>query len=455
MQHILNDSDSVAAIVAERVWGGEPLKTLLANRAAMPGLRHVIALAERVPAGTIPLRDVMVTPATELPSHPADPDALAALIYTSGTTGAAKGSMHTHSTLLYPIAATRRELDALRFKPHLLAKAIVRVVTIYPSRLLNFVSFALKRPGVALLPLPAYTTAGFAAALGPLLIGDCLVLMERFIPAEALRLIQQERVTTIAAVPTLMTLMLRVPDFDRYDLSSLLYCSVGAAPVPPALVEEIEKRIGCGVAIAFGATEAAGGVVATNPVLDSRHALKETVGKLSPHWEARVVDDQRRPLQTGQVGELALRGASIMQGYYKAPELTRETIDADGWYYTGDLATIDAKGFIRIVGRKKDMIIRAGQNIYPAELEAVLAAHSQIRQVAVIGVPTQEGDERVLACVIADPETHLQAVDVLDFCRKEMAPYKVPDEVRFMTELPMNPSGKVQKYILREMVMRS
>jgi fatty-acyl-CoA synthase len=179
------------------------------------------------------------------------------------------------------------------------------------------------------------------------------------------------------------------------------------------------------------------------------------VGKLSPHWEARVVDDQRRPLQTGQVGELALRGASIMQGYYKAPELTRETIDADGWYYTGDLATIDAKGFIRIVGRKKDMIIRAGQNIYPAELEAVLAAHSQIRQVAVIGVPTQEGDERVLACVIADPETHLQAVDVLDFCRKEMAPYKVPDEVRFMTELPMNPSGKVQKYILREMVMRS
>ncbi|MCX6032695.1 MAG: AMP-binding protein [Chloroflexi bacterium] len=452
LRHILDDAEAAAVVVAERVWGGEPLKTFAAVRADLPGLRHVIVAGQGSLPDALRLSELIAEPARELPPATGSPDDMAALVYTSGTTGAPKGSIHTHQTLLYATLTLSREVDAIVSRPWLLAKVIWLTVKRYPSRLRGLISFVMGHQNTTLVALPAYTIAGFAGVIGALIGGDCLVLMERFIPAEALRLIQQERITAIGGVPTMMAMMLRVPDFDRNDLSSVLFCSMGAAPVPPSLVEEIEKRIGCAVLIGFGTTEAAGGIMGTNPFLDSRRAARETIGKLNPEWEAKVVDDQRRPLPTGQIGELILRGPSVMKGYYKAPELTAQTIDAEGWYSTGDLATIDAKRYIRIVGRKKDMIIRGGQNIYPAELEATLVAHPQIRQAAIIGIPTNLGDERVLACLVLEPGASLLPAAVLDFCRGQLAPYKVPDEVRFLDELPMNPTGKVQKYILREMV---
>lgn len=469
LRYILDDAEVVAVVVAERMWGGSPLKALMAAREELPRLRHVVVAGEPRPGADAPaapdlnpsqesvlrLADLIATPPAELPPPAGNPDDLAALIYTSGTTGAPKGSMHTHSTLLFPGMALQRYLDEILSHPGPLLKAVAQGLLRYPFRLGGLLRLALKQPMTTLSPLPPHTTAGFVVVLGCLMNGNPLVLMERFVPAEALRLIEQERVHSLVAVPTIMAMLLRVPDFEHYDLRSLLYCTMGAAPVPPALAEQIEKRIGCAVVIGFGTTEVAGAIVGTNPFLDPRNTTKETVGKLSPAWEARIVDDQRRPLPTGQVGELALRGDSLMKGYYKAPELTSQTIDAEGWYYTGDLATIDAQGFIRIVGRKKDMIIRAGQNIYPAELEAVLAAHPQIHQAAVIGLPTPDGDERVLACVVPATDAGLSSADVLDYCRRELAPYKVPDEVRFVPELPMNPAGKVQKFILREMMVNA
>ena len=452
LRHILADAEAAAVVVAERVWGGEPLKTLAAIRGDLPGLRHVIVAGERSLPDALLLSELMAAPAGELPPSAGAPDDMAALVYTSGTTGVPKGSIHTHSTLLYPMVALRRYLDGIRRSPRLLIGLVRTSLTHYRSRFISLIRFVLKNPSALLLPLPTYSIAGFGAMQGTLLGGNPLILMDRFVPAEALRIIQQERVVSFVAVPTMVALLLRAPDFARYDLSSLLLLTMGAAPVPPALAEEVERRIGCAAVIGFGATEVAGGMVSTNPFLDPRRASKETVGKLNPDWEARIVDDQRRPLPLGQIGELALRGASIMKGYYKAPELTREIIDAEGWYYTGDLATLDANRYIRIVGRKKDMIIRGVQNIYPTELEAALVSHPQIRQTAVIGVPTEVGDERVTACLVLEPGASLPAAAVLDFCRKQLAPYKVPDEVRFLDELPMNPAGKVQKYILREMV---
>jgi fatty-acyl-CoA synthase len=193
--------------------------------------------------------------------------------------------------------------------------------------------------------------------------------------------------------------------------------------------------------------------LATNP-FDPERLQTETVGRLFPGIEAKVVDEARHEVPRGLAGELALRLPSAMRGYYKAPEITTQALDAEGWYYTGDLATMDEQGYVRIVGRQKDMIIRGGQNVYPAEIESHLLSKPGIQSVAVVGVPDPLAGERVWAFVVPQEGVKLTPADVLNYCRGELTPYKVPDQVRIVDSLPMTATGKVQKFALRDMVLQ-
>jgi len=285
--------------------------------------------------------------------------------------------------------------------------------------------------------------------------GRVLVHRERFVPSDVLAMIEREKVNVMVLPPVLAKMLVQHPDVDKYDLSSLIYISLGASPVPPSLVDEMLDRIGCPVMIGYGVTELVGGPARTNPFADSRKNLRETVGRTVTGFEIRVVDANRQPVPVGEVGELALRGAPKALGYYKAEELTTTSFDEDGWYYSGDLGTVDKDGYYRIVGRVKDMIIRAGQNIYPAELENVLVKHPKIKQASVIGVPDALAGEKVLAYIIPAEGAELTQVDVLNYCRENMAPYRVPGNVFFVDEFPLNASGKVLKRVMREEAIKN
>jgi acyl-CoA synthetase (AMP-forming)/AMP-acid ligase II len=283
-------------------------------------------------------------------------------------------------------------------------------------------------------------------------MGDRLVVMPRFHPQEALELVERESVTILVAVPTAFQAMLGLPDFGRYDTSSLLVCGTGAAPCPPVLAREIQRRFGCALHMGFGMTESAG-AISISSLADSDAEQAETVGRPMPGIDVRIVDEERRDLPQGEVGELAVRGGGVMLGYYRAPELTSEVLDERGWLYTGDLATIDARGYLRIVGRKKDLIIRGGQNIYPAEIEGHLLSHPKVRDAAVVGVPSAVGGESVWAYIRLEEGAEMTPREVLDHCRGTLAICQIPSEVRFLRELPQAEPGKSQKHKLRAMAL--
>jgi len=237
-------------------------------------------------------------------------------------------------------------------------------------------------------------------------------------------------------------------DGRGYDVSSLLICGTGAAPCPPHLAHEVRQRFGCAIHIGFGATETAGGISATS-LADSDERQAETVGQPMPGVEIKVVDEARRELPPGEVGELACRSEGVMRGYYRAPEATAQVMDDEGWDYTGGLARVDEDGYVHIVGRKKDVIIRGGQNVYPAEIEIYLAAHDRIREAVVVGMPSAIGGESVWAFVILDNGAEMTAHDVLNYCRQELEAFKIPSQVRFVADFPRTETGKPKKFELR------
>jgi acyl-CoA synthetase (AMP-forming)/AMP-acid ligase II len=275
------------------------------------------------------------------------------------------------------------------------------------------------------------------------------VVLPRFHPREAMRLVERERVTLLVAVPTVYQVILGLPNLEQYDTSSLLICGVGGAPCPPHLAQEIQRRFHCAIHVGFGATELGGGIAVTS-LADADRQRTETVGRPLPGMEVKVVDGQRRELGPGEVGELACRSDSVMMGYYRAPDATAEVIDDEGWYYTGDMARIDEQGYIQIVGRIKDMIIRGGKSIYPAEIEHHLTSHAKIREAAVVGVPDAIEGESVWAFLLLEEGVEMTVREVLDHCRLELEVEKVPSRVRFLDAFPRSATGKPQKFRLRE-----
>ncbi len=397
-------------------------------------LRHVISPTDLMKAGPHPAHATV------------SPGDLLALLYTSGTTGKPKATMHTHGSLIAPVVATLkvRELWARPSSVRTIVE-VAKAVARYRGRLLR----SIGRPQTIMSTAGWHTITGLHVMLQGLLMGDRLVVMTKFHPGEALEIVEKERVTVLVAVPTAYQAMLSLPDMARHDFSSLLVCASGGAACPPSLARDIRQAFGCAIYNGFGMTEAAGGI-SVSTLADSDEQQDETVGRVMPGIDVRIVDGERRNLPPGQAGELAVRGEGVMMGYYKAPDLTAMVKDDDGWLYTGDIARIDAKGYLHVVGRTKDIIIRGGQNIYPAEIEDYLRTHPRIEEAAVVGVPSAVGGESVWAFVRVKENARMTIQEVLDHCRGALETWKIPSQVRFVRELPQAETGKSQKFKLRE-----
>jgi fatty-acyl-CoA synthase len=408
-----------------------------------PTLRHILDAGGK--SSDTSLASVMEAGPADMALPTVAPDDLLALLYTSGTTGRPKATMHTHSSLIAPVVASLKVRE-LWLRPSSLkiladaAKALAR----YRLRMLRSVG----KPQTIMTTMGWHTITGLHVMLQGLLMGDRLAVLPRFHPQAALELVQRERVTVLVAVPTAYQAILALPDLSRYNTSSLFVCAVGGAACPPELAREIRSRLKCALYNGFGMTEMGGGV-SVSGLADSNEQQAETVGHPMPGVEVRIVDERRRDLPGGQVGELAVRGEGVMKGYYQAPELTAAVLDAEGWLYTGDMARIDDKGYLHIVGRKKDVIVRGGQNIYPAEIEHHLETHPLIEKAAVVGVPAAVGGESVWAFVLLKDDARMTVQEVLDHCRGHLEIYKIPSQVRFVSEIPQGEMGKSQKFKLR------
>jgi fatty-acyl-CoA synthase len=449
LRHILSDAAAAAVLTVPTCWGNDLLDILRGLRPELPSLRHIVVAGTASGQDVVSLAEVMAGPTDGPRLDRAAASDLFGLIYTSGTTGMPKGTMHSHRSMLAPVIAGERLYEELFGKPSL--ERLSRFFHVVASHAGRFVRWAGKQL-THLTPSPFHAMTGYGLMLNTVLFGNRLALLDRFHPLRTLEIIDREQVNVFVGTPTMYAMMLQMADLARYDLSSLLLAVMGAAPCPPDLVRQVRERFGCPVMIGFGATEIAGGALTTR-LDDPEDKGAETVGRPFPDAEIRVVDEQRRQVPRGQVGELACRTDGVMLGYYHAPDATAAALDEEGWYYTGDLAVMDDKGYVRIVGRKKDMIIRGGQNIFPVEIENRLVAHPHIKHVAVVGVPTRDGDERVWAFIVPRDGVQPDATDVLEFCRRELAVYKVPDEIRFVAELPFTATGKVQKFALRQQAL--
>jgi fatty-acyl-CoA synthase len=303
------------------------------------------------------------------------------------------------------------------------------------------------------IPVPFYHC--FGMVLGNLAVvthGACIVIpSEGFAPAAVLETVEAERCTSLYGVPTMFIAELNEPDFARFDLSSLRTGIMAGSPCPIEVMKRVQSEMHMGdVTICYGMTETSPVSTQTRPGTRLEKQVS-TVGTVHPHVEVKIVDPETgRTLQRGQPGELCTRGYSVMLGYWENEQATREAIDDARWMHTGDLATMDEEGYVNIVGRIKDMILRGGENIYPREIEEFLYTHPAIADVQVIGVPDPRYGEEVCAWVVLREGADLDEEGVKDFCRGSIARFKIPRYVRFVDGFPLTVTGKIQKFKMRE-----
>ena len=388
----------------------------------LPHLRAAIRVGTEKTPGMLNFDDVLesgrATPASELDDITAtlDADDAINIQFTSGTTGAPKGATLSHVNILnngrFVVAAQNfTERDRL------------------------------------CIPVPLYHC--FGMVMGVL---GC-VAAEGFDPDLNLRALANERCTAVYGVPTMFVAMLDHPELASFDLSSLRTGVMAGAPCPIEVMKRCVAQMNLSdMTIAYGMTE-------TSPVSfqtaigDPLERQVSTVGRVHPHVECKIVDEEGNTVAPGIQGELCTRGYSVMKGYWAEPEKTADSIDADGWMHSGDLAIIDTEGYGNITGRVKDMVIRGGENVYPREIEEFLYRHPAIRDVQVFGVPDARMGEEVAAWAILKPGESLTEEELRDYCRGQIAHYKIPRYVRMVSELPMTVTGKPQKFIMREAMM--
>ncbi len=303
------------------------------------------------------------------------------------------------------------------------------------------------------IPVPFYHC--FGMVLGNLACtthGACIVIpAPGFGPAESLRAVQAERCTSLYGVPTMFIAELALPDFGSYDLSTLRTGIMAGSPCPVEVMKRVVSEMNMTeVTICYGMTETS--PVSTQTTADDDMDRRvSTVGRVHPHVEVKVIDPETgRVLSRGAPGELCTRGYSVMLGYWDEPAKTAEAIDAARWMHTGDLAVMDEAGYLNIVGRIKDMVIRGGENIYPREIEEFLYAHSAIEDVQVVGVPDVKYGEELCAWIRLRPGQHLDADQVREYCRGKIAHFKIPRYIRFTESYPMTVTGKIQKFKMRD-----
>jgi fatty-acyl-CoA synthase len=395
--------------------------------AAFPDLQSVIRLGAEATPGFFNFDDISVRGGTD---EAAQLTALASVLqpddpiniqFTSGTTGSPKGATLSHHNILNNAIITGRMMD-------------------------------MTQDDVLVCPLPLYHCAGMvASSLASMAVGGAVVYPdEAFEPTSVLQAIEDEGATVLAGVPTMFLAELDHPEFSTFNVTSLRTGFIGGAPCPVELMKRIIADLHIPeITIVYGMTE-------TSPVSfqtradDSVDRRVSTVGQPQPHVEARIAGPDGRTLDVGQQGEILTRGYLVMPGYWNDKARTNEAIDADGWMHTGDLGVMDAQGYVRITGRAKDMVIRGGENIYPREIEEFLYTHPGIQEAQVFGIPDDRFGEEVCAWICLHNGHKLNKEDVRAFCKGDLAHYKIPRYIRFVSEFPMTVTGKIQKFAMRD-----
>ncbi|MEU7857813.1 class I adenylate-forming enzyme family protein [Nonomuraea sp. NPDC049141] len=407
-----------------------------AVRLAATGVPMIVARGE-APEGARSFEDVLgeVGADVTLPDVELSPEDPATIFYTSGTTGHPKGALGSHRNLGQ--------------SPMTVAYGLMRAVALAGKD----AAAAAGARRVTLLTVPLFHVTGcFSALTTTMFAGGGLVLMYKWDPEQALRLIERERITAMIGVPTNAWQLMSHPDFGKYDLSSLTTLGYGGAPAPPKLLERIGENLPDRAASnGYGMTETTGLAVGNGG--PDYQARPDSIGLPTAVVDVRVVAPTGAELPRGEVGELCVRGPNVIMRYWNKPEPTAQTF-VDGWLHTGDLAKIDEDGFVYIVDRAKDMVIRAGENVYCAEVEAAMFEHPAIDDAAVIGIPHDELGEEVGAVVRLKPGTSTTAEELQSFLVERIAKFKIPAHVWFRdSELPRNPGGKILKTHLRREVL--
>ncbi len=426
VEFILGFTEARVLIVPRAFRGFDYLAMIEGLRPRLPKLEHVFVVGHDVPEGCFDLRRFLdeggepeVSPEVLRARRP-HADQLSRTAFTSGTTGNPKAVLHVHNT------------------------------TNCPLRFLNR-GQRITADSVFLVFLPAGLNWGLFNVLQALHAGCRLVLQDLFRPEEALALIERERVTHLCCAPAHLVAMLNVPGLERYDLASLEVMMTGGASCPIEVIREVRERLPGQLLEMYGMLEC--GTQAHTLLTDDPEEVCGTVGRPVPEMGIRVVDDRGEDLAAGEVGEILTCGPSVTIGYYNNPEANRESFTADGWFHTGDQGSFDEQGNLRIVGRKKEMIIRGGANIHPREVEEVLYQHPKVLDAAIVGIPDHRLGERVCACIVPRAGERVTFEELVAFLRDRIARYKVPELMQTLEDLPRTPTGKVRKGPLRDLAM--
>ena len=393
--------------------------------AALPNLQYLFAGKGACPAGMTSYEASLAAASAMTPDEPdPDEDEVAGLFYTSGTTGGPKGVMLTHKNLC--------------------ANAIY-----------GMVQFAITPDWIFLHAAPMFHLADAAFVYSSVMSGVTNCFLPAFDPEAWLKMVQHYRVSHTVMVPTMVNAVLNHPALDKYDTSSLRMMFYGASPMPVDLLRRANGRFHCQFAQGYGLSEA-------SPVLsylapedhvfedaDKPLARVKSAGRPILGVEVKIVDAMDREVPRGEIGEVVARGANVMKGYWNQPAITAETLRG-GWLHTGDMGAFDADGYLHILDRKKDMIKPGGENVYSPEVEAMVASHPDVLEVAVIGVPDEKWTEIVKAIVVKRPSSELTEQGLIDYCRARMTHFKCPTSVDFVESLPKGGTGKLQKNVLRE-----
>jgi fatty-acyl-CoA synthase len=433
LEYAMNKVECKALILAPALKTSNYLEIVvdLAKGKKLPHLKHIVRLgAEETPgmlnfddlikAGGNKERDTLADLAAKLQFD----DAIN-IQFTSGTTGFPKGATLSHHNILNNG---------------------------------YFVGEGLKlTPGDRLcIPVPLYHCFGMVMGnLGCLTHGSTMVYpAEVFDPLATLKAISEERCTALYGVPTMFIAQLDHPEFARFNLKSLRTGIMAGSPCPIEVMKRVQSQMNMSeVTIAYGMTETS--PVSTQCATDDPVEKRvSTVGQVLPHIEIKIVDSSGKAVPRGETGEFCTRGYSVMKGYWNDEEKTREAIDDGGWMHTGDLATMDGDGYVNIVGRLKDMVIRGGENVYPREIEEFLYRHPKVQDVQVIGVPDPKYGEEICAWIKLREGQSATGEEIREFCRGQIAHYKIPRYIEFVDEFPMTITGKIQKFVMREQTIK-
>jgi long-chain acyl-CoA synthetase len=413
-----------------------------------PDLKYIILTDKDGVPGTVSYREIMSNSSNELVIEETDNDDVSALIYTAGTTGQPKGVMHTHYSLY---------INALSFYEYILnnlpvtlqqASYAIDPRTLKPIETSLCVT-GVNRATVSLGVLPLSHSYGIAFSIMGSFVGAKAVVLRWWNVEEALKAIQSFRISHMAAVPTMYIQMLDFPDLDKYDLSSLQACNSGGAALPVEVALRWKQKMGVDIREGWGLTESGATTTGQPAELPPKYG---SVGKsLLKCNTIKIFDNNGRELPSGQQGEIVVKGPTLMKGYWNLPEDTAQTIRG-GWLYTGDIGYMDEDGYIYITDRKKDIIIRGGENVSPHEIEEVLYRHTKVVEAGVIGIPDKVYGEEIKAFVVLKPGEQASETEIIAFCKECLPTFKTPKQVQFVESLPKNLLGKVLRAELRNLI---